>query len=96
MLSDNDSSWGGSGSQGYTALEVWLMRLGVRLYHGRAYHPQTQGKEERFHRTLDIEVLQARRLTDLMASQNAFDTWRPIYNEQRPHEALGLAVPASR
>lgn len=57
MLSDNGSPWGGGGSRGYTALEVWLPRLGIRLYHGRAYHPQTQGKEERFHRTLDIEVL---------------------------------------
>ncbi len=96
MLADNGSPWGGSGATGYTALEVWLLRVGVRLYHGRAYHPQTQGKEERFHRTLDIEVLQTRRLADLTACQQAFDTWRPIYNEERPHEGLAMAVPASR
>ena len=96
MLSDNGSPWGGSGALGYTAFEVWLLRLGIRLHHGRAYHPQTQGKEERFHRTLDIEVLQAHRLADLDACQKAFDTWRPIYNEERPHEALALAVPATR
>jgi hypothetical protein len=70
------------------------MRLGVRLYHGRPYHPQTQGKDERFHRTLDVEVLQARRFADLLHCQRAFDTWRRIYNEERPHEALGLDVPA--
>jgi transposase InsO family protein len=96
MLCDNGSPWGGSGAEGYTALEVWLMRLGVRLYHGRAYHPQTQGKEERFHRTLNVELSQANRFADLSACQTAFDRWRRIYNEERPHEALGLAVPASR
>jgi transposase InsO family protein len=37
---------------------VWLMRLGMRLHHGRAYHRQTQGKDERFHRSLKVEVLQ--------------------------------------
>jgi transposase InsO family protein len=96
MLADNGSPWGGSGAQGYTAFEVWLLRVGIRLHHGRPYHPQTQGKDERFHRSLDVEVLQLRRLADLPACQTAFDAWRPIYNEQRPHEALALATPASR
>lgn len=95
MLCDNGSPWGGSGAEGYTALEVWLMRRGVRLYHGRAYHPQTQGKEERFHRTLNIEALQGRRFADLTECQAALDSFRRVYNEERPHEALGLAVPAS-
>ncbi len=96
ILADNGSPWGGSGASGPTACEVWLMRLGVRLRHGRAYHPQTQGKEERFHRTLDVELLQGRRFAALTDCQAAFDAWRRVYNEERPHEALGLAVPASR
>jgi transposase InsO family protein len=96
MLADNGSPWGGSGAQGYTAFEVWLLRVGIRLHHGRPYHPQTQGKDERFHRSLDVEVLQLRRLADLAACQTAFDIWRPVYNEQRPHEGLALATPASR
>jgi transposase InsO family protein len=96
MLSDNGSPWGGSGSRGYTAFEVWLMRLGIRLHHGRPYHPQTQGKDERFHRSLKVEVLQMRPRSDLVTYQAAFDHWRPIYNEQRPHEGIGMAVPASR
>ena len=68
-----------------------------RPYHPRpALHPQTQGKDERFHRTLNVELLQSNRFTDLAHCQRAFDTWRRIYNEERPHEALGLDVPASR
>ena len=103
ILADNGAPWGsaGWGSAGwpevrYTALGVWLLQLGIALLHGRPRHPQTQGKDERFHRTLDLEVLQHNRFDDLAACQTAFDTWRTIYNEQRPHEALGLAVPASR
>ena len=64
--------------------------------HGRPYHPQTQGKEERFHRTLKAEVLQGRTFADLGECQRRFDPWREVYNHRRPHEALGLAVPASR
>jgi transposase InsO family protein len=96
ILADNGSPWGGSGADGYTALEVWLLRVGVRLHHGRPYHPQTQGKDERFHRTLDIEVLQANRFADLTACQTAFDKFRLVYNTERPHEALGMAVPQTR
>jgi transposase InsO family protein len=96
MLTDNGPPWGSAGGDRHTGLDVWLMQIGVRLLHGRPYHPQTQGKDERFHRTLDIEVLRPRRFGDLADCQLAFDAWRPIYNDQRPHEALGLAVPASR
>lgn len=101
ILCDNGSPWGATGHVGRlavqrTALEVWLMRLGVATLHGRPRHPQTQGKDERFHRTLDVEVLQGSQFADLAECQSAFNAWRPIYNEQRPHEALNLAVPASR
>ncbi|NIR98045.1 MAG: transposase family protein, partial [Gammaproteobacteria bacterium] len=57
MLMDNGSPWGDDGTHPYTPLTVWLLRLGVGVSHGRPYHPQTQGKDERFHRTLGAEVL---------------------------------------
>jgi transposase InsO family protein len=95
LLCDNAPPWSGSGGE-WTALAVWLVRLGIRVLHGRPYHPQTQGKEERFHRTLKAEVLTRNDLRDLAHSQQVFDAWRPIYNHQRPHEALALATPASR
>jgi transposase InsO family protein len=96
MLMDNGSPWGDAGDQPYTIFTTWLLRLGVRVIHGRPRHPQTQGKDERFHRTLKAELLQARSFRDLTHCQSAFDSWRHFYNHNRPHDALGLAVPADR
>jgi len=96
MLMDNGSPWGDDGTHPYTPLTVWLMRLGVAVSHGRPYHPQTQGKDERFHRTLSAEVLRWERFRDLVHCQRRFDAWRSVYNHQRPHEALAMAVPAAR
>lgn len=95
MLMDNGPPFGAAGSE-YTPLAVWLIRLGVRVTHGRPYHPQTQGKDERFHRTLNVEVLQRNRPDRMEDCQPCFDRWRDVYNLERPHEALGMAVPASR
>ena len=96
MLMDNGAPWGDTWEHPYTPLTVWLLRLGIKVSHGRPYHPQTQGKDERFHRTLRVELLQGRAFADLPACQHAFDRWRTVYNTERPHEALGLATPASR
>jgi len=96
MLMDNGPPWGDSGAQPFTIFTVWLMRLGVRVTHGRPYHPQTQGKDERFHRTLNAEVLSGRSFCDLPECQRAFDAWRQVYNYERPHQAIDLDVPSSR
>jgi len=97
MLMDNGAPWGVSHSpECYTTLEVELMSLDIAVTHGRPYHPQTQGKEERFHRTLKVELLQHRQLFDQQEAQAAFDPWRHVYNHERPHEAIGLATPGER
>lgn len=94
---DNGPPWGVSvrlpDRKPLTQLGVWLIRLGIELSHSRPHHPQTNGKDERFHRTLDRELLAHQMLTDLAHAQQAFDRYRPIYNEYRPHEALGMDVP---
>jgi transposase InsO family protein len=96
MLADNGPPWGTAGPERHTRLTVWLLDLDIGISHGRPRHPQTQGKEERFHRTLKLEVLQRRSFTRLEEAQEAFDTWREVYNAKRPHEAIGMEVPASR
>jgi transposase InsO family protein len=93
---DNGSPWGSGGRSYYTALGVWLLRLGIGISHSRPHHPQTQGKDERFHRTLEAEVLRYQHGASLAQWQLLFDQWRVIYNTERPHEALSMAVPASR
>ena len=96
MLMDNGSPWGSDALHRHTWLTVWLLELGVAVSHGRPYHPQTQGKDERFHRTLTAEVIGRRAFADLAECQRRFDAWRVVYNTQRPHEALELATPAAR
>jgi len=96
MLMDNGSPWGDAGDQPHTAFTVWLMGYDVRVIHGRPRHPQTQGKDERFHRTLKAEVLRGRGFRDLADCQRAFDAWRHIYNHERPHDALALQTPGER
>lgn len=95
---DNGAPWGSPSSHqhGITELTIWLIRLGIRVSHSRPYHPQTNGKEERFHRTLKGDVLAGKTFNDLAQVQAAFEPWRTIYNEQRPHEALDYATPISR
>ena len=97
MLMDNGAPWGSDAQHQHTRLTTWMMRQGILIVHGQPYHPQTQGKEERFHRTLKAEVLTARpQWHSHDELQRAFDAWRTVYNYQRPHEGIGMAVPGDR
>ncbi len=96
MLMDNGPPWGTDGRHRHTKLTAWLMRLGIAPCHGRPFHPQTRGKNERFNGTLQREVIAGQRFADLDAVQRRFDIWRQIYNYERPHEAIGNEPPASR
>ena len=93
---DNGPPWGTSGHETISRLEAWLIRLGVRVSHSRPYHPQTQGKDERFHRTIKRDLLARFGFNSIPAWQVAFDGWREQYNLIRPHEALGQKPPISR
>ena len=97
MNFDNGSPWGTPKQPGeISKLAVWLIRLGIRVGFSRPYHPQTNGKDERFHRSLKAEVLNGRQFEHLDHAQTAFEHWRPVYNNERPHEALQMATPISR
>ncbi|UFS71478.1 IS481 family transposase [Geomonas sp. RF6] len=93
---DNGSPWGNDAFTGLTQLTVWIVRVGVAVSHSRPYHPQTQGKDERFHRTLGEDCISKAVFADLDECQRAFDRFRDIYNLERPHEALGLDTPITR
>lgn len=93
---DNGPPWGTRFRGHYTRFGVWLLRLGIRLFHSRPHHPQTQGKDERFHRTLNVELLRHLEPRGQAHCQKQFNRWRHRYNNERPHEALGMKVPASR
>ncbi|MDT3723204.1 integrase core domain-containing protein [Pseudomonas oryzihabitans] len=95
MTMDNGSPQGTDG-QHYTRLDVWMMGQGIWVSYSRPYHPQTQGKDARFHRTLKAEVLQGPPWADLDKAQRIFDHWRQLYNVQRPHQALCMQVPQTR
>ena len=96
MLMDNGAPWGDSFDHPYTPLTVWLMRLGIGVIHSRPYHPQTMGKDERFHRTLKAELISRYSFADLTQAQSGFDRWRDVYNFKRPHQALDMQAPATR
>lgn len=96
ILADNGAAWGSSHVGAITWLEAWFMRLGIRILHGRPRHPQTQGKVERWHATIAADVFQFGQFPDLRATQDALDAFRATYNTDRPHEALGMRVPAER
>ncbi len=96
MLMDNGAPWGDALDRPYTILTVWLMRLDIQISHGHPHHPQTQGKDERLHRTLQNELLNHLLAPDLSACQAQFDRWRESYNCERPHQALAMQSPISR
>lgn len=92
VLSDNGAQFAGF-RKGYTQFERWLMDLDILPIHGRVKHPQTQGKIERFHRTMKQELLNHTTIADIADAQVKFADWRDKYNNLRPHEALGMKRP---
>ena len=95
MLMDHGSPWwAASNDAGLSTLSVFLLKQGIRLRHGRVRHPQTQGKVERFHRTLGERLRWWGVPVDLDGFTQALAAFRAEYNEVRPHAALGQEPPA--
>ncbi len=97
MLMDRGTLWWTAwNGWGLTRLSVRLIEQGIRLLYGRVCHPQTQGKVERFHRTLGAELRHhgvPPRFAQWRAALAEIET---SYNVRRPHEALGMRRPAER
>ena len=93
ILTDNGAQFAGF-KKGYTKFERWLMDLDIQPIHGRIKHPQTQGKIERFHRTMKQELLKHTPISDIDDAAIKLAAWKDKYNNIRPHEALGMKRPS--
>ena len=89
VLSDNGAIYTAAYRGAATGLEIELARLGITFKHGKPYHPQTQGKVERYHRTLKAYLRRQPAAEDIPALQAQIDRFVTIYNEERPHQARG-------
>lgn len=93
VLTDNGAVYNAISRQGRTAFESLLDELGVTYKHSRPYHPQTQGKMERWHRTLK-QWLAKHPSRSLAQLQRNLDEFVAYYNDVRPHRARGRRTPA--
>ncbi len=96
LLVDNGPPWGAPKRDSYSTLAAWLMRTGIKLIRARPYHPQTVGKDERFHRTLKTELINYNRFKSIQDCQLKFNEWRSMYNCERPHQAIDMMTPITR
>jgi transposase InsO family protein len=94
VLSDNGAIYTGNARHGaIAAMEYELLGLGIDIKHGRPYHPQTQGKVERFHQTLKRYLDQQDPPETKRQLQGQLDRFVTYYNERRPHRGVGRRTP---
>jgi transposase InsO family protein len=89
VLSDNGAIYTAAYRGSHTGMEIELATLGITFKHGKPYHPQTQGKVERYHLTLKKWLRKKPAAATLAELQAQIDRFVFIYNEQRPHTARG-------
>lgn len=94
LLCDNGNPWGVQQRQGMTAFEVWLMEHDILPIHGKPLHPQTQGKEECFNKTLVREGIPRYSEMDMLDVETESEIYRQFYNNERPHFGIGGKVPS--
>ena len=89
VLSDNGAIYTTAYRGSHTGMEIELATLGITFKHGKPYHPQTQGKVERYHLTLKKYLRKKPAAATLAELQGQIDRFVHIYNEERPHTARG-------
>ena len=94
IRTDNGVPFATTGLHGLSLLSVWWIRLGIRPQRILPAHPEQNGAHERMHKTLKRGAIRPPRAT-LAAQQRAFTSYRRLYNEERPHDALNGTPPAA-
>lgn len=90
---DNGAPFASMGPGGLSKLSVWWIGLGIRVEFTRPGCPQDNGSHERMHRTMKAECCKPPSV-NIPAQQQRVNRWRKVFNEERPHEALGMRYPA--
>jgi putative transposase len=93
IRSDNGAPFGSTGALGLTRLSAWWLKLGIEVEYIAPGCPQQNGAHEQLHRVYAQETLQPP-APSWRAQKLRTQRWRRQYNEQRPHEAIGMRVPA--
>ena len=90
---DNGTPFGGGGPTGLTRLSAWWVKLGIQVEFITPGRPCENGAHEQFHRIYKAEVARHPETT-MRAQQGRTDRWIGHYNDERPHEALGMRTPS--
>jgi putative transposase len=95
IRTDNGAPFASTGLGGLSRLSVWFIKLGIKPERIKAGHPEENGRHERMHRSLKEATIKPPQKNH-RTQQKTFDVFRPEFNNERPHEALGMDTPASR
>ena len=90
---DNGAPFASMGAGGLSQLSVWWISLGIEVQFSRPGCPQDNGSHERMHRTMKAECCRNASVNG-RAQQQRLNRWRKEFNNERPHESLGMQVPA--
>jgi transposase InsO family protein len=90
---DNGTPFGGGSASGLSRLSAWWVKLGIEVEFITPGRPCENGAHEQFHRVYEAEVVVEPAMT-VRGQQRRTDRWLVHYNEERPHEALGMKRPA--
>lgn len=93
MRSDNGAPFASSGVGGLSRLSVRLIKAAITPERIEPGKPQQNGRHERLHLTVQLDTANPP-AASIRAQQHRFDRFRRIFNEERPHEALGQTTPA--
>jgi transposase InsO family protein len=93
IRTDNGPPFSSVTAGGLSRIAIWLVKLGIRPERIQPGRPTQNGRHERIHKTLQEETARPTAL-DMRGQQRKFDEFRRVYNDERPHEALGQRSPA--